>query len=227
MLDRVVVAYDLQRYPFPTVVRDHLGLELATLHEHYHYDRLVRGTEQHTELHARLYALGAPFHELYRRFVREVVQPALGGELLVQIKPNFRFQLPGNVAVRGFHRDRDDGHQMAEINCWVPLTPVVPTTAVWIETYEGSGDHTSAPAQPGQLLLFDGANLEHGNLPNESPSTRVSFDFRVARAQAFVPSDARSMYRSVRFSIGEYFEPLEIEEGSDPRPDPPPFAPGR
>ena len=31
----------------------------------------------------------------------------------------------------------------------------------------------------GQMLVFDGANLEHGNRINRSDETRVSFDFRV------------------------------------------------
>jgi hypothetical protein len=208
MLDRVVVRYDLERFPFPAIVEKHVGHALPLLHETYSYDRLRRGTEQHTELHALLYEVGPVFHETYRRFLHEVVRPLLGDDLVFQRIPNFRFQLPGNVAVRGFHRDREDGHQAAEINCWVPLTPVDETSAVWMETWEGAGNHAPAVVQPGELLVFDGSNLEHGNQVNASATTRVSFDFRVARRSVFLDSPDRSMYRDVSFRVGDYFDVL-------------------
>ncbi|MGQ0825949.1 MAG: hypothetical protein ACT4OX_13135 [Actinomycetota bacterium] len=208
MLDRVIVRYDLERHPFPQMVRDHVGYDLARLHEQYEFDRLVRGTEQHTVLHKLLYSIGPEFGDMYRAFVADVVQPTIGGEIFYQRIPNFRFQLPNNVAVRGMHRDRDDGHQPAEINCWMPLTPVCESSSVWIERADGAGDHRPALAQPGEMLIFDGPNLEHGNVLHTGDSTRVSFDFRVVRQHAFVKSDKRSMYEQVRYAIGEYFDPL-------------------
>jgi hypothetical protein len=214
MLDHVIIDYDLERFPFPSIVAEHVGSPLDRLHEHHSYERLARGTEQHTPLHAVLYAIGPGFHELYRSFVEEVVAPAIGDDLLVQRIPNFRFQLPGNVAVRGFHRDRDDGHQEAEINCWVPLTPVEESSAVWIESIEGKGDHRPVLVQPGDMLVFDGANLEHGNVVHDGCSTRVSFDFRVVRRSLFEVSDRRSMYRSVRFDVGEYFTPSLVRSAT-------------
>ena len=90
----------------------------------------------------------------------------------------------------------------------IPLTPVTRHTAVWIETWEGSGDYRPACAQPGQVLVFDGANLSHGNRTNQSTQTRVSFDFRVVPSSVFEPSEGRSMYKGVRFTLGEYFERL-------------------
>lgn len=211
MLDRVTVKYDLERYPFPRIVEKHVGSPLALLHEQYAYDRLSCETEQHTDLHAVLYDIGPEFFETYQQFLVGVVAPLVGGELIFQRIPNFRFQLPGNVAVRGFHRDRDDGHQAAEINCWVPLTSVDESSAVWMEGWEDAGYHQPALVQPGEFLLFDGANLEHGNKVSRSLTTRVSFDFRVARRAVFVDSAARSMYRSVSFRIGEYFDVLPSE----------------
>lgn len=208
MLSHVIIPYDLDRFPFPSIVEEHVGSPLARLHERYEFERLARGTEQHTPLHALLYSIGPSFHDLYRRFVGDFVARTVGGDLLFQRIPNFRFQLPGNIAVRGYHRDRDDGHQVSEINCWMPLTPVDETSAVWIESTDGAGDHRPVVAQPGEMLVFDGANLEHGNVVHDGRSTRVSFDFRVIRRHLFVASEQLSMYRGVRFDVGEYFEPL-------------------
>lgn len=208
MLNHVIINYDLDRFPFPSLVGKHVGSPLDRLHERFSFERLSRGTEQHTELHALLYSVSSDFHALYLRFVEEVVAGAIGPDLLYQCIPNFRFQLPGNVAVRGFHRDRDDGHQEAEINCWMPLTPVDETSAVWIESFDGRGDHRPVLAQPGEMLVFDGANLEHGNVVHDGESTRVSFDFRVVRRHTFAATDRRSMYRGVRMDVGDYFAPL-------------------
>lgn len=209
MIDRIVIGYDLERYPFPGLVREHVGSDLTHLHERFSFERLERGTEQHTDLHKLLYEIGDEFFDSYRRFLVEVVKPLLGDAIVYQRIPNFRFQLPGNLAVRGFHRDREDGHQPAEINFWVPLTPIESSNAVWIESSEGAADFSPALVQPGQVLVFDGANLEHGNHLSTSSTTRVNFDFRVIRKPCYTASDERSMYRDIRFVIGDYYDVLD------------------
>jgi ectoine hydroxylase-related dioxygenase (phytanoyl-CoA dioxygenase family) len=208
MLGFLIVNYERLAFPFQQIVESHVGYELSQLHQRYRFERLARGTEQHTALHRHLYSIGPDFFSLYHRFLHEVVTPLVGEPIIYQQKPNFRVQLPGNVAVRGYHRDRDDHHLRTGINFWVPLTPVSRHTAVWIETWEGSGRYRPACAQPGQVLVFDGANLSHGNRTNESTRTRLSFDFRVVPASLFESSSDRSMYKGVRFALGEYFERL-------------------
>src|SRR5215472_9323904 len=193
MLPWVIIQYDLDEFPFPAIVARHVGSELSRLHERYQLERLAYGTEQQT--------------------------PLIGDDVIYQMRPNFRVQLPGNIAVRGFHRDRDDNHLKTEINCWLPLTPVSDTTAVWIESWEGAGDHRPAVVQPGELLVFDGSNLEHGNRESTSATTRVSFDFRVVPGSVFQPSNARSVYLGVRFQLGEYFARLE-PDGAPAAPTP-------
>ena len=219
MLPWVIIQYDLDEFPFPAIVARHVGSELSRLHERYQLERLAYGTEQQTPLHELLYSIGEPFFETYARFLRRVVRPLIGDDVIYQMRPNFRVQLPGNIAVRGFHRDRDDNHLKTEINCWLPLTPVSDTTAVWIESWEGAGDHRPAVVQPGELLVFDGSNLEHGNRESTSATTRVSFDFRVVPGSVFQPSNARSVYLGVRFQLGEYFARLE-PDGAPAAPTP-------
>ncbi len=208
MLTNVLLPYDTEKFGFYGLVRDHLGFEPSKLHEHYSFDRLRRGTEQHTEAHKRLYAIDDSFRVLYRQFVGEVIRPFLGESIVFQAIPNFRVQLPDNVSVRGFHRDRDDAHPVTEINFWVPLTPVEESNAVWMETAEGAEDYRPLLAQPGQVLVFDGANLSHGNQVSSADLTRVSFDFRVILKRLFVPSEDRSMYKGIKFDVGEYYEEL-------------------
>ena len=56
------------------------------------------------------------------------------------------------------------------------------------------------------MLVFDGANLEHGNRVNRSDRTRLSFDFRVVPEPLFRDRDKRSLNTKMRFALGEYFE---------------------
>ncbi len=208
MLGFLIVNYDRSAFPFEKIVAEHVGHDLSTLHQCYQFERLKRGTEQHTAIHRHLYAIGPEFFSLYHRFLDKLVTPLIGESIVYQRKPNFRVQLPGNIAVRDFHRDRDDNHLRTGINFWVPLTPVSQDTAVWIETWEGSDRYRPGCAQPGEVLVFDGANLRHGNRTNESTQTRLSFDFRVVPDSLFESSTARSMYKGVQFIIGEYFDRL-------------------
>jgi hypothetical protein len=60
----------------------------------------------------------------------------------------------------------------------------------------------------GEILVFNGANLLHGNKPNESTKTRVSVDFRLVDPAKFTPSTAGSINMNSSFEVGGYFEKL-------------------
>src|SRR5688572_4638723 len=111
MLSRLIVRYDTERYPFARIMADHLGVpDLGLLHHTYQFPLLTRGTDQATELHRRMYEIGEEFFEAYRRFVAEQVLDLLGEDTVFQRIPNFRAQIPANVGVGSFHRDRDNNH---------------------------------------------------------------------------------------------------------------------
>jgi hypothetical protein len=207
VLSKVIIPYDTERYPFARLVAEHLGVaDLSLLHNQYSYALLTRETDQMTPLHRRLYDIGEAFYDMYRMFVFQEVRKLLGENVIYQRKPSFRFQLPGNIAVGKFHRDRDNFHDTTEINLWVPLTPITPDTAVWVESREGARDFRPCLLNYGEVLVFDGANLEHGNQINHSGRTRLSFDFRVVPEALFRDSDKQSVNTKMRFALGDYFE---------------------
>lgn len=79
---------------------------------------------------ARPFELGTASGDLYLKFLRDVVMPAvhegLGDSsegLLYQREPNFRCHLPdtGHLLVHS-HCDADYFHQQNEINFWLPVT---------------------------------------------------------------------------------------------------------
>lgn len=209
MLNKLIVRYDTERYPFASIVADHLGLaDLSLLHHSYEYPLFTRTTDQATDLHRHLYAIGKNFFDTYRLFVREQVLDLIGEDIVFQKIPNFRVQLPSNVGVGNFHRDCDHNHSPTEINFWIPLTPVTETTAVWLESQEGKRDFRPCILEYGQALVFDGANLEHGNQINRSGRSRVSFDFRVIPFSVYEDNPANTVVMKRRLMIGEYFECL-------------------
>ena len=210
MLGKLIVRYDTERYPFARIMADHLGVpDLSLLHHTYRFPLLTRGTDQATELHRRMYEVGETFSQTYRRFVAEQVLDLIGEEIVYQKIPNFRAQIPSNVGVGYFHRDRDNNHSPSEINFWVPLTSVTEHNTIWIESTEGRGDFRPAILDYGQMLVFDGANLEHGNQINRSDRTRVSFDFRAIPLSVYEDNPRRTVVMQTKLVVGEYWERLE------------------
>jgi hypothetical protein len=199
--------YSGTRYPFTELMREHLGVErLELLHLVWPLAPLTEATEQTTPLHRIMYGVGEKFMATYRRFVVDVIQPYVGEPVVLQSVPNFRFQMPNSAAVTSWHRDKDAGHDERELNIWVPLTSVCSRTCVWLESSPGLEDYSPALVPEGCALVFDGANLRHGNVMNTSSFTRVSFDFRVIRESEYEDRAQTSMNLGKRFAIGDYFE---------------------
>lgn len=121
------------------------------------------------------------------------------------------------------------GLQAGSINYWLPLTPVLSTSALWVEeesvpepratasSSEGNGspgpgraeNSASAPFPYRPLLKptrFDGRRLLHFTVPNRSGKTRVSLDFRCVPSHAYDPS--------ARLSRQGYYSLAVREEGS-------------
>jgi hypothetical protein len=201
-----IVAYAATDFDFAKVIAAHLECDdLSLIHKGVHYPLLSRAHDQSTVFHKRFYTIGIEFYALYTRFVREVIQPHFGAALIYQRIPSLRVHLPKNVSVGEFHRDRDYCHSPDETNIWLPLTDAWDTNTVWIESAEGREDYRPYELSYGQALIFDGANLKHGNKINETGYTRVSLDFRVMPFSKYAPNDRRSINTRMRFVVGEYF----------------------
>lgn len=204
--------YDLARFDLHGAISKMFnGVELGNVHQQLETElpRLEVRKDQKTPLHERVYAEFDSFRDLYLSFVRHIAQQEWGStDVVYQRVPTFRFQVPGNVGVGEFHTDGKYGHADGEVNVWVPLVDAVETRALKIEDDYGSGNFESVPVRYGEYLIFDGVNLQHGNVINETDLTRASFDFRVASAADFVPSEDRSISAGMRFDLNEYFDVL-------------------
>jgi ectoine hydroxylase-related dioxygenase (phytanoyl-CoA dioxygenase family) len=187
VLNQLIVPYDARRFDFAAAVRAATGVaDLAR----WHRDYAPEGEEQPgfgdqaSAMHRKLYGIES-VAALHREFVQTVITELVGEHVRYQHVPNWRIQLPGRHGVGSYHRDRSGGHNPCEITFWVPLTDVTSENGLWVESEEGAEDFRAHPMRYGQMLVFDSANLMHGNKRNDSERTRISFDFRVIPESRF------------------------------------------
>jgi hypothetical protein len=202
---REVIGYDLAAYPFPALVADLFGTpHLDRLHERH--PKPVNATgDQDTPAHQVFYKAFEGIRPLYERFLREVVAPAYDDDLCVQRIPTFRIHYPGTIAVREFHRDSDYHHQLGVMNYWLPLTPAFASNTIWVESEPDAADFAPVDLRPGQVLRFSAVRLTHGNHTNDTPLTRVSFDFRVLPRSLYRDSELTSVTNGTRLTLGDYY----------------------
>lgn len=212
-----ILSYDETRYPFRQLVTAHFGRALTELHKGAgDIPRLQPGMDTQTPMHKHFYSGDGPFLPtllgVYTGFIRDTLlawgeTPA---DYLYQKVPNFRVHLPGNVATGNFHRDSDFGHNEAELNILVALTPMHDTNSVWLEstrTAESTEGYEPVTMEPGQALVFCGARLMHGSVPNMTPFTRASFDCRILPRAAYAPGK-KTINQGMALDIGGYWGEL-------------------
>ena len=212
-----LITYPTSDFRFREAVEDYLNYQqLEKVHEDYAFqETLVHGTDQAQPLHRTFYDamdgdINQTFVGLYNRFIKEVVAPLHEEEIIFQKFPTFRIHQPSNIAVFGWHRDRDYQHNPKEVNYYLPITSAFETNTFWHETEPDKGDYQPMVGNYGDLIQWDGANCRHGNKPNTTGQTRVSFDFRVLARAAYEQSEPKkSITQGTSFEIGKYFDTIK------------------
>ena len=192
-----IVQYDVKAFPFARIVRQMIGVrDLTCLPKASAV--ATRESDQQTAYHSKFYQNLEAFLPTYRRLLCHLFDEGLD-RVYFQRVPTFRVHMRGSVAVGAWHRDRDYGHDSSEVNYWLPLTPASRSNTIWIEG-------CPVTAKYGDIVVFDGANLEHGNTINRTTTSRVSFDFRIISKQTYRPRLDRSVSAGARFLVGEYWD---------------------
>eukprot|EP00667_Euglena_gracilis_P018428 EG_transcript_19563 len=156
------------------------------------------------------------FRALYRRFLREVIGPLVddgSGRFIFQAEPALRCVMPGTHTPTPLHRDVDYLHCPSEVNFWVPVTAVAGNRSLYSESEPGRQDFHSFDVGPGQVVQFWGNQCEHYTLPNDTDTTRVSFDFRVTpwtMYEEYSPELQRRCKECRAFRIGSYWEVMDL-----------------
>lgn len=214
--------YDTEQFPFVELFKELFGRDdLHNLHEdlEYEYDFFSEpGKDSDTKFHRVFYdkmRSGWPeFLNIYQIFIKSFIAPQINvrDKIIYQKWPSFRVHLPNNVAVGGWHRDGDYNHPEGEINFITAITDMYESNTTITEATPGKMDFRQLELKPGQVVKFDGNRCIHGNLPNHTGVTRVSFDFRVIFPKNYNKNhELRSLSKGNKFLIGHYYEVMEVE----------------
>ena len=109
--------------------------------------------------------------EVFRKFVREVILPHLGCDVLFQAVPVLRCVLPGSVAPCQPHVDADYFHDASELNFWLPLTAVAGANSLYSESAPGLGDYAPFDLAYGECMRFYGNRCRHYTVANSTMTT--------------------------------------------------------
>lgn len=205
------ITYDTTKFPFNKIVCDIMDVkDLQSLHKHKHYDCLVREKDQSTIWHKVYYdQFNDKFSPTYIKLISDIKERFKYQEIIYQKIPTIRVQLAnGNLAVGEWHKDKAYNHGVTEVNFWMPFVDTNEYNTIWMESKEDKKDYKPYTVKYGEILVFDGANLYHGNKNNTSNETRVSVDFRLVDPAKFVPNSAGSINTKTKFDLGGYFEKL-------------------
>ena len=208
------LTYNLKEYPFKDIISNLFDcVDLNKIHIKWESDyKLFTDvkTDTHTKFHKHFYdnINDTKFYNVYTKFMKEHVRPLFDEPIIYQKIPSFRVQLPSNVGVAAFHRDRDYNHSTHEVNFFVPMTLASGNNTIWVESEEDKGDYAPMNTNVGEFVMWDGANLRHGNKINDTGNTRVSFDFRVMPLSKYTDNERESVSVSTKMKIGEYFSKL-------------------
>ena len=208
--------YDISKFEFKKIITNLFDCgPLELLHERYnHGSQFTMLDNSNTIFHQMFYKNireENDFMSVYDLFLNEFVTSIVGEKFIYQASPTLRVHLVGNMATPEFHVDTQDGyyHPAGEMNFILPLTQCYDTNSVWVESEPNKGDYSPIKMKYGNLFQFAGGKLRHGNKTNQTPLTRVSFDFRVLPLSKYDKNYPKSSAtRGTKFIVGEYYKEL-------------------
>ena len=139
--------------------------------------------------------------------------------LIYQSFPSIRFQFINNITVPP-HYDSDEigQHPIGERNFLLPITEMVGSKRLFIESSPGAADFKGIDLQYGELLYFNGNTCTHYNEKNTESTIRISLDFRVMTLKDYNsylnsgkititnPRDADKKRIPTKMVIGGYYQ---------------------
>lgn len=213
------INYNTGKYNFKDYIQKALNTKTLTfIHKNDDFiynEKFERKNDQSTHYHKLFYEFSRTdeFQNIYKSFIEGVIKPEFGEDVAYQTIPTFRLHFPGNIAVGEYHRDRnyrdeDWASRVKEFNFFLPFTDAFGTNTIWVESEEGKEDFSPIEVEYGQVVMWDGSNLLHGNKTNEELTTRVSFDFRVMPMSRYESSEHGSINTKTKFSLGGYYSKI-------------------
>jgi len=154
----------------------------------------------------------------------------LGQDLLVQTKLNLSIQMPNDeTSLLPIHSDSWSADSPFQINLWIPLTNAFGTNSMFIKdkklsisVFKKIGSKQKINLSKikilkndfikmnfGQILIFNPILL-HGNVKNNTNSTRISLNVRIKSMFSPEPSTRNSDRK-----YGAYYKTLNVSENTE------------
>jgi hypothetical protein len=208
------IKYNTENYDLKEKFKLILGVEcLENIHDQNKYEKFSREKDQSTHWPALFYDAARTdwFKKAYKQFLLNEIKPLYKEEIVYQTIPSFRIQLPNNLAVGEWHRDRsyrnaEWAKHVQELNYFLPITSAVNTNTIWVESDEEAESYIPMNAEYGECIQWDASNRLHGNKENIENQTRISLDFRVIELKNYLPSVHGSINTDTKFSVGGYYD---------------------
>ena len=210
------LSYNIDKYDFVSEIEKLYDIcDLENIHNQWSeakkYDILDDVEfDQDTVYHSKFYneIENTKFYQIYKSFIKEFIKPIFDGDILYQAIPTFRVHQPNNLAVAEFHRDSDYSHSIHEINFFLPLTDAYGNNTIWAETKKDKKDFQPMEAEVGEMWMWNGATLLHGNKLNDTGTSRVSFDFRILPLDKYKENNKTTLTNKTQMIIGDYWKCL-------------------
>tara|TARA_B100001559_G_scaffold56761_1_gene45391 strand:- start:2234 stop:2890 length:657 start_codon:yes stop_codon:yes gene_type:complete len=207
-------SFDKEKYKFRNEIEkifQNNNLEYIHEWEDCNFGKLTFSTDQSTKIHKKYYeqVKETNFLNIYNKFVKEIIFPHFKKDILYQRFPTFRVQVPNNISVAEFHKDKTYSHSPHEVNIFLPITEAKDTSTIWVESVENKGDYKPMNADYGEYYVWNGSNLTHGNKINITSMTRFSVDFRILPYEKYNECDIKeTVTKKMELKLGKYFELL-------------------
>jgi perosamine synthetase len=224
--DHTVLTYDTAKFQFLEYFQSLYNTnDLETIH-HLNIDQYTKEGihDIETELHQKFYnhiKTDNTFQDLYCRFIKEIYRELFPEEsvILYQSFPSIRIQFPNNVAVPP-HYDSDEigCHPIGEKNFLLPITEMMGTKRLFLESSPGKADYQGITLDYGDLFYFNGNRCTHYNEKNLEGTIRISLDFRTILLQDYMkyirsgqitttnPRDPEKKRVPTKMIVGGYYQ---------------------
>lgn len=227
--DHTVYEYDTELYNFKDFMLRALNAETLdgienTCKEYLEGDKEDRNLDDvETELHKRFYTeikRDETFKNMYCELIKDIHKQFFVHEpaIIYQSYPSVRFQFANSTTVPE-HYDADEkaSHPLGEKNFLLPITEMLNTNAIHIESEPRKRDFRPINMKFGELLYFNGNLCTHKNIQNNEGWVRISFDFRVILPSDYMkymnsdivytnPRDTNSDRKPISLTIGSYYQ---------------------
>jgi perosamine synthetase len=231
--NHTIYTYDINKHPFIQYFKELYNeniLETLQLNHKEYLESINDDTDvgilsgSDTELHSKFYSdikNNDEFKQIYCAFIKDIYNYFFPNEtfMIFQSYPSIRIQYCNGKTIPP-HKDSDhlSNHPLGEKNFLIPITKMINTNSIFIESEPDKMDFQSINLNPGELFYFNGNTCTHYNEKNVENSIRISLDFRVMLYNDYIqyikfadikktnPRDLQLNREPTLMLIGKYYQ---------------------